>query len=119
VNTTLYQRLGGAAGVADVVDDAVDRNAADPALAPRFRGQDLPQIKTLVVSLLSAASGGPGFGAAPVSAPRHAGTGFSLAEMQAADDAMAEALVEHGVGADEVREVASLMRKMPWMPPSI
>jgi hemoglobin len=117
VNATLYQRLGGAVGVAAVVDDAVDRHAANPALAPRLRGQDLPQLKALVVRFLSAASGGPSLGAPTVPAPQHAGMRFSPAELHAVVVDVAEALVEQGVGADEVGEVVSLIRTMNRMPP--
>ena len=35
---SLYQRLGGVEGIASIVDDSVDRHAANPALAARFRG---------------------------------------------------------------------------------
>jgi len=48
VNASLYDRLGGAAVVAALVDDAVDRLAANPALAPPFCGKDLPQLRALV-----------------------------------------------------------------------
>ena len=59
VNACLYDRLGGAAAVAAVVDDAVDRHAANPALAPLFCGKDLPQLKALGASVFSARVGGP------------------------------------------------------------
>ena len=59
VKSSLYQRLGGTAGVAAVIDDAVDRHAANPALASRFQGLDLPELKAQGVSFLVAASGGP------------------------------------------------------------
>lgn len=45
VNASLYDRLGGAAAVAAVVDDAVDRHAANPALAPLFCGKDRPPAR--------------------------------------------------------------------------
>jgi len=54
VNASLYDRLGGAALVAALVDDAVDRLAANPALAPPFCGKDLPQLRALGVSVFSA-----------------------------------------------------------------
>lgn len=57
VNACLYDRLGGAAAVAAVVDDAVDRHAANPALAPLFSGKYLPQLKALGVSVFSARVG--------------------------------------------------------------
>lgn len=111
VSASLYQRLGGAATVAAVIDDAIDRHAANPLLAHRFREQDLPQIKTLGVGFLSAGAGGPCVDqAAPRATPQHAGMRFCPAEMQAVLGDIADALIEQGVGAAEVAEVLRLFR---------
>ena len=118
VKVSLYQRLGGAAGVAAVIDDAVDRHAANPTLAPRFHGQDLPELKAQSVSFLSAASGGPEHGTRHGPAPQHAGMGFSAAELQAVAVDLAEALTEQGVGVAEVGEVVSLVRTQNRHPPA-
>jgi hypothetical protein len=59
VTACLYDRLGGAAAVAAVVDHALDRHAANPALAPLSCGKDLPQLKALCVSGFCARVGGP------------------------------------------------------------
>ena len=37
---SLYQRLGQAEGITAIVEDAVDRHAVNPLLAPRLSGQD-------------------------------------------------------------------------------
>lgn len=104
----LYDRLGGAAAVAAVVDDAVDRHAANPALAPLFCGKDLPQLKALGVSIFSASVGGPGADAA---GPALSDTGmrFSPAELQAMVGDMTEALRGQGLGAAEVAEIVNLL----------
>lgn len=117
VSASLYQRLGGAAGLAAVVDDAVDRHAANPKLAHRFHGQDLPQLKALGVSFLSVGAGGPCVDPAPGATPRHAGMCFSAAELQDVVGDVADALVERGVGAVEVDEVVSLFHAMSAPPP--
>ena len=112
VSASLYQRLGGAAGVAAIVDDAVDRHAANPMLAPRFRGHDLPQLKTLGVGFLSAGAGGPRPDAALDAKPVHAGMGFSQDELLAVVGDVAAVLVERGVGATEVGEVVGLFHAL-------
>jgi hemoglobin len=99
VKPSLYQRLGGTAGVAAVIDDAVDRHAANPALAARFHGLDLPELKAQGVSFLVAASGGPDLGAPAGPAQQHAGMGFSSAELQAVVGDVAHALAELGARA--------------------
>ena len=112
VTASLYLRLGGAAGVAAVVDDAVDRHAANPTLAPRLRGLDLPQLKAMGVGFLSARAGGPPHDAAPP----HAGMCCSPAELQAVAGDYADTLAEHGVEAAEIGEVVGLFHAWttPW-----
>jgi hemoglobin len=116
VQASLYQRLGGTAGVAAVIDDAFDRHAANPALASRFHGLDLPELKAQGVSLLIVASGGPGAVAPAGPLPQHAGMCFSAAELQAVVGDVAKALAEQGVGVAEVGEVVSLIRSMNLAP---
>lgn len=113
VTESLYQRLGGAAGVAAIVDDAVDRHAANPVLAPRLRGKDLPQLKSLGVTILVAGSGGPPrceTCAMPAMSAVQAGMRFSEDEMDAVIADVAAAMVEQGAGAAEVGEVIHLYR---------
>ena len=117
VKPSLYQRLGGTAGVAAVIDDAVDRHAANPALASRFRGLDLPELKAQGVSFLVAASSGPHGVASSGPVQQHAGMGFSAAELQAVVGDVAQALAEHGAGVAEVGEVLSLIRTLNRPPP--
>lgn len=105
----LYDRLGGAAAVADVVDDAVDRHAANPALASLFCGKDLPQFKSLIVSLLSARVGEPCSTESFGLARPDAGIGFSPAELQAVIDDMTAALREQGLGTADTGEIVKLL----------
>ncbi len=110
---SLYQRLGGDAEIEAIVDDAIDRHAANPLLAARLRGRDLPQLKTISSSLLSARAGGPrqvGEGAMSTTATMYAGMSFRAEEWAAVMDDIAAAMAEHGVGAAEAREVADLMQ---------
>ena len=108
VTASQYLRLGGAAGVAAVLDDAVDRHAANPTLAPRLRRLDLPQLKALGVSFLSARAGGPHHDAAP----QHARLSFSPAKLQAVVSDYLDTLAEHGVGAAEIDEVVGLFHTL-------
>jgi len=117
VKPSLYHRLGGTAGVAAVIDDAVDRHAANPALASRFQGLDLPELKSQGVSFLVAASGGPHGVASTGPVQQHAGMGFSAAELQAVVGDLAQALAEQGAGVAEVGEVLGLIRTQNRAPP--
>ena len=108
MTASLYLRLGGASGVPAVVDDAVDRHAANPTLAPRMRGLDLPQLKALGVGFLSARASGPHHDAAP----QHARLTFTPTELQAVVGDNLDTLAEHGVGAAEIGEVVGLLHTL-------
>ena len=109
MNACLYDRLGGAATVAAVVDDAVDRHAANPALTSLFCGKDLPQLKALFFSLLSARVAQPCCTGSVYPALQDADMGFSPAELQALIDDMTAALREQGLGTSEVGEIIKLL----------
>lgn len=113
MTASLYQRLGGDTEIEAIVDDAIDRHAANPLLAARLRGRDLPQLKSISSSLLSARTGGPRpveDGAMSTTATMYAGMSFRVDEWAAVMDDIAAAMAEHGVGAVEVREVADLLQ---------
>lgn len=112
VTESLYQRLGGAAGFAAIVDDAVDRHAANPLLAPRLRGKDLPQVKALCLVSLVAGSGGPSLYETRAVSEVQAGTRLSLDEVDAVIADVAAAMVEQGAGAAEIGEVISLVHAL-------
>lgn len=110
LSASLYQRLGGAPGIAAVVDDIVDRHAANPLLARRFRGQDLPQLKALSVAFLCARSGGESQGGPGGAAQAHAGMQFDRHELAAVIDDIVAAMQECGLQAAEVGDVVALVR---------
>lgn len=110
MTASLYQRLGGAAGIAAIVDEAVDRHAANPLLAARLRGKDLPQLKSLGVAFLVAGSGGPPPNQTCAAPTAQAGMPFSEDEADAVVADVAAAMVEQGAAAAEVGEVVRLVR---------
>jgi hemoglobin len=105
----LYDRLGGAAALAAVVDDMVDRFASNPLLLERFYGRDLPQLKALGVNLLSARVGGPCGSDLSGMELTDASLRFSPKELHAALGDMAESLREQGVGSNEIHELVRLV----------
>lgn len=112
VTASLYQRLGGAAGIAAIVDDAVDRHAANPLLAARFRGKDLPQLKSLGEAFLVAGSGGPPLDRTCAVPTAQAGMPFSEEAADAVIADVAAAMVEQGAQAGVVDEVVRLYRAL-------
>ena len=112
MNDGLYQRLGGATAVAAIIDDAVDRHAANPTLAALFQRRDLPQLKVCGVRSLTAGTGGPGGSLRPDDIRQHLGMIFSAAQWRAVLADMTEALHEAGIGVIEVDEVLSLFESL-------
>jgi len=104
---TLYQRLGGEAQIAAIIEDAIDRFAVDPVLAPRVRGKDLTRLKHLGVHFFCAGWGGPqtyeGLDLRPL---QH---GMSEPELNAVVEAVVAALDEGAVPAPEVDEIVGIL----------
>jgi hemoglobin len=91
VPQTLYQRLGGAARVAEIIEESIDRHAVNPLLAARLRGKDLPRLKEIGIRFL------------------RAGMDLSEQELGAAIDDVVATLNARGIGLAEVSEVAAIL----------
>ena len=106
---SLYQRLGGAERIAVIIEDTVDRHAVNPALAPRFRGKDLPHLKAIATQFFCAGSGGPQRYEGRDMRTTHAGMNISETELVATIDDVVDALNAQGVGAAEANEVVAIL----------
>jgi hemoglobin len=106
---TLYGRLGGAERIAAIIDEAIDRHAVNPVLAPRFRGKDLPRLKELGVQFFCAGAGGPQKYDGRDLRTAHAGMNISEQEFLATMDDIVAALNAHGVAPPEVNEVVAVL----------
>jgi hemoglobin len=109
---TLFERLGGASRIATVVDDALDRHAVNPLLAPRFAGKDLPRLKQLGAQFFCMGSGGPQAYEGRDMRAAHSGMNISEQEFIAAIDDIVAALQAHGTGTAEVNEVVGILYSM-------
>jgi hemoglobin len=106
---TLYQRLGGAERIAEIVDEVLDRHAVNPVLAPRFSGKDLPLLKRVATQFFCAGSGGPQMYEGRDLRTAHVGMNISEHELVATMDDFVAALNSHGVGPNEVNEVVAIL----------
>ena len=106
----LYRRLGGAEGVAAIVDEAIDRHATHPLLAPRFRGRDLPELKALSLRFFGRdARAGPD-DPRPGDGPTHAGMRFDDRELAAVVDDLTATMRAREIAPPAVEEVIGLLR---------
>jgi hemoglobin len=106
---TLYQRLGGADGIAAIVDDVVDRHAVNPALARRFAGKDMPEMKRLGAQLAYAGTGGPRARSTGWLRSAYAGLAINELEFRATMADILAALHAQGVAPAEVNEVVGVL----------
>lgn len=60
MTTTLYQRLGGADGIARLVDDVIAAHLENPIVKARFENiEDMEHAKRMAREFFCAGSGGP------------------------------------------------------------
>lgn len=102
---TLFTRLGGTEGVTRIASDLVDNHLANPLIAARFSGADVPSFKQTAADFFSLGSGGPQVykGKDMLSAHKH--MNISDNEYMAAVDDLMKALTSSGIGDREKAEV--------------
>ena len=110
----LYDRLGGAAGVAAIADSLIDRVAADPMLGRSFKDSDLGRVKRLLAEQICELSGGPCRYSGDSMKEVHAGHRISEAEFygMVADlrDVLKERRVSQGTANRLLRLLAPMKR---------
>lgn len=106
---SLYQRLGNAEGITAIVDDAVDRHAVNPLLAPRFSGKDLTRAKKMGTQFFCMGAGGPQKYEGRDLRVAHAGMNISEQELVATIDDFVAAMQGQKVGTTEVNEVVAIL----------
>jgi hemoglobin len=109
MTSSLYQRLGQAEGIAAIVDDALDRHAVNPMLAPRFSGKDLTHAKRVGTQFFCMGAGGPQRYEGRDLRAAHAGMNISEQELIATIDDFVAAMRDQGIGDAEVNEVVAIL----------
>lgn len=108
---TLWDRLGGEAGVTKIVDDFVNLAAPDAKVDFFRRGKfqmtpdQVVKMKREIVEQISQASGGPLKYTGPDMKKVHKGMGISEAQFNAAAAHLKKALEKNNVAAEDVKQV--------------
>ncbi|HEV7610440.1 MAG TPA: group 1 truncated hemoglobin [Steroidobacteraceae bacterium] len=108
----LYDRLGGAAGVAAIADSLIDRVSADPMLGRSFKDTKLDRIKKLLAEQICDLSGGPCRYSGDPMKEVHAGHHISEAEFYGMVAGLREVLKERHVGQRATNELLRLLAPM-------
>jgi hemoglobin len=108
--SSLYERLGAAAGIREMVEHAVEAFLENPAVAPRFRAiTDLDQHKEMSRAFFCAGAQGPDPYTGRDMRTAHRGMNISEKEYLAVMDDIMAAADKRGVDDETRREVLSIL----------
>ena len=106
MNTTLYVRLGGAPGIAALVDDVIAAHLVNPVVKTRFENiKDLQHAKRMAREFFCAGSGGPEAYTGRDMLAAHKGMNISEQEYLAVMDDIVGAMEKHGLDTDTRNDV--------------
>lgn len=105
MDSSLFERLGGAEGVAEIVESMYARVLDDELLSPFFRNVDMERLRQMQYEFLASALGGPvRYSGAELQAI-HAGRGIEGRHFSAFVGHMVSAMEEHGASKQQVDEM--------------
>ena len=108
--TTLYQRLGGAEGIARLVDDLVAAHLSNPIIKTRFENiKDLDHAKQMAREFFSAGSGGPQAYTGKDMLAAHKGMNISEQEYLAVMDDIVGAMNKNGIDEEAKKDVIAIL----------
>jgi hemoglobin len=111
-HASLYDRLGGADGVAAIAGALIDRVASDPVLGRSFKDSKLDRIKRLLAEQICDLSGGPCRYSGDSMKEVHAGHHISEAEFYGMVADLREVLHQRHVSQGATNELLRLLAPM-------
>lgn len=108
---TLYDRLGGQAGIRAVVDDFYDRLLADELVGPLFADADMERLRRTQTDFLCAAAGGPESYDAPPPREAHLHVPFEPAHLERAVEHLRASLDAAGVPEEDAEAVVGAITR--------
>lgn len=102
---TLYERIGGAAGVATLIDRFYDKVVTDPELSPFFRETSMAKLREMQREFFAAALDGPQSYSGLSLSAAHSGRGVTPRHFSRYVGCLLETLTEIGVSPREIRDV--------------
>ena len=110
MSTTLYQRLGGANGIAKLVDDVMAAHLINPVVKTRFESiKDLDHAKKMAREFFCAGSGGPEPYTGKDMLAAHKGMNVSEQEYLAVTDDIVGAMEKHKLSDDTKKDVIAIL----------
>ncbi|HLV14172.1 MAG TPA: group 1 truncated hemoglobin [Xanthomarina sp.] len=120
MKTTLFERLGGEAGISSIVDDTVAAHMENPAVNARFlpfkdQPERLAMIKKHTVDFFSMGSGGPTKYSGRDMLTTHTGMNISPAEYMHVMDDIFLALDKNDITPDSKKDVLEILWSLKGM----
>lgn len=109
---TLYQRLGGQAGIDALALDLLERSAADPRIRGDFAETDIVNLHERLVEQLCALSGGPCTYRGRDMRAAHMGLGITEADFNALVENLLDAMRARGLPVATQNELLALLAPM-------
>jgi hemoglobin len=109
---SLFERLGGLAAIAMVVDDFVARCAEDDRINAKFARTDIPRLKKMLVDQVCEATGGPCNYQGRDMKETHDGMGVTTGEFNALVENLVAAMDSLDVPKSDQGELLGLLAPM-------
>lgn len=110
MTTTLYQRLGGADGIARLVDDVIAAHLDNPIVKTRFENiKDMEHTKRMAREFFCAGSGGPEPYTGKDMLAAHKGMNISEQEYLAVMDDIVNAMNKHKLDDGTKNDVIAIL----------
>lgn len=110
MSNTLYQRLGGADGIARLVDDIIDAHLGNPIIKTRFENiKDMAHAKRMAREFFCAGSGGPEPYTGKDMLTTHKGMNISEQEYLAVMDDIVGAMTKQQLDEGTKNEVVAIL----------
>jgi truncated hemoglobin YjbI len=109
---SLYERLGGEAGVRKLANEILDQNQHNPAIGHYFKEVDMDKLKQRVFEFFSMGLGGPHQYTGKDMAAAHQGLNINDHEFDIGNDDVVKVMADNGIGRDEIDEVVGILNSM-------
>ena len=112
MSASLFERLGGTAGITNIANDVIDNHLSNKSIATRFANSDVARIKNAAATFFIAGTGGPDVYKGKDLLSAHKGMNISALEFMAVlDDALA-ALQKNNIAQRDQEEVLFVLYSM-------
>ncbi|WP_242204914.1 group I truncated hemoglobin [Aestuariivivens insulae] len=120
MSKSLFDRLGGSNGIADIVEDAIENHMNNPKINARFlpfkeRPEHLATIKQHSIDFFSAGSGGPVVYSGKDMVTAHTGMNISPEEYMHVIDDIFMALDKNAIDEDTKKDVLAILWSLKGM----